>query len=99
MFCFVLLLGSGKMSTRKTVALFVPIVVVIIIILGLIAGRFSVLCWRKKSNQEIDFDQCECCSYALLFPNKPPEPKKKEQIITLADDEKLLISDMRVFFI
>ena len=75
MFCFVLLLGSGKVSTRKTVALFVPIVVVviiIIIILGLIARRFSVLCWRKKSNQEIDFDQCECCSYALLFPNKRP---------------------------
>ncbi|KAL1190777.1 putative cysteine-rich receptor-like protein kinase 12 [Cardamine amara subsp. amara] len=50
--------GSGKMSSGTTVAIVVPIVVVviIIIILGLFAWRFQVLCWRRKSNQEIDFD-------------------------------------------
>uniref|UniRef100_A0A0D3DFL1 Protein kinase domain-containing protein n=1 Tax=Brassica oleracea var. oleracea TaxID=109376 RepID=A0A0D3DFL1_BRAOL len=66
--------SSGKMSTRKTVALFVPIVVVIIIILGLIAGRFSVLCWRKKSTQEIDFDQSGITSvHSLQFDFKTIE--------------------------
>ncbi|CAN7014104.1 unnamed protein product [Brassica rapa subsp. trilocularis] len=48
--------------------------IVIIIILGLIARRFSVLCWRKKSNQEIDFDQSRITSiHSLQFDFKTIE--------------------------
>ncbi|CAL9226554.1 unnamed protein product [Arabidopsis halleri] len=49
--------GSGKMSTRTKVIVVPIVVVVIIIILGFLVWRYSVLCWTRKSNQEIDFDQ------------------------------------------
>lgn len=59
-----------KVKNGAVVSIVVPIVVVafIIIILVLLARRYALLCWRKKENQEFDFDQCECCLHAFLCP-------------------------------
>jgi hypothetical protein len=53
-------LDSGKFSTETIAAIVVPIIVVAIIFLVLLVLS-RLFARRRKSYQEIDLDQCECC--------------------------------------
>ncbi|CAA7037145.1 unnamed protein product [Microthlaspi erraticum] len=51
--------NSRKFSVGSIVALAVLVLLVLIIILGLLAWRYEVFCWRRKSSTEVELIQSE----------------------------------------